>query len=358
MSSSTSSSDPWRRFARLFLLSAGAALAVLYLFVIIVDPWDALPLSPRLPRVPISTNARYSFPALARSSSFDAVVLGTSTARLLQPALLDPEFGAHFANLAMNSATPYEQSRLLEVFLRTHKRPRAVIIGLDAGWCAPTLERYTPRPFPEWMYEANRWPAYREMLTPYAVQEAANQFAVMLHLKKRRYGLDGYTRFVPEESQYDRARRDAAFARWPPMDRVPAPPGARVELPALAVLEGMLRSLPDATRKVLFFTPYYIDQQGAPGSATSLRWAKCKEAVASIAAATGAEALDFMIPSAITRDRDNYWDPLHYRVPIAVRLVEALAKGESPDAVALNARPATRSSDAGGAAQRGQRPKL
>jgi len=86
---------------------------------------------------------------------------------------------------------------------------------------------------------------------------------------------------------------------------------------------------------VLFFTPYHVDQQGAPGSGTAARWAACKREVAKIAAETGAQALDFMIPSAITRDRDNYWDPLHYRVPIAARLAEGLAKGESPDAVRL-----------------------
>jgi len=308
---------------------------VLYGFVVIVDPWNILPLSPDLPRVPISTNARYSFPALARSPEFDSVVLGTSTARLLQPALLNPEFGARFANLAMNSATAYEQSRMLEVFLRTHEHPRAVIIGLDAEWCGPKLERYTPRPFPEWMYAADLWPAYLHMLTPYAVQEAANQFAVMVHMKRRRYGLDGYTSFVPDESQYDRARRDAAFARWPPTDRTPAPPGAALDFPALPLLREDLRAIPAATRKVLFFTPYHVDQQGAPGSGTAARWAACKREVAKIAAETGAQALDFMIPSAITRDRDNYWDPLHYRVPIAARLAEGLAKGESPDAVRL-----------------------
>ena len=307
----------------------------MYGFVVLVDPWDALPLSPPLPRVPISSNARYSFPALARSARFDSVVLGTSTARLLQPAQLDRAFDAHFANLAMNSATAYEQSRIFDVFLQAHPAPRVVIIGLDAEWCAPRLERYTPRPFPEWMYSTNRWPGYREMLSPYAVQEAANQFAVMLHLKRRIYGLDGYTRFVPDESQYDTARRDAAFARWPPTDRSPPDAGARAAFPALPLLRGMLGALPAGTRKVLFFTPYQREQQGEPGSGTAWRWAECKRAVAAIAQASGAEALDFMIPSAITDSRNNYWDPLHYRVAVAATLAAALAKGDSPDAVVL-----------------------
>lgn len=315
---------------------------MLYGFVVMVDPWDTLPLSPPLPRVPISTNARYSFPALARSPQFDSVVLGDSSARLLQPAALNPGFGARFANLAMNSATAYEQSRMLQVFLRAHPSPRVVIIAMDQAWCGAVLQRYTTRPFPEWMYSANLWPAYREMLTPYAVQEAANQFAVMVHLKPRRYGLDGYTRFVPPESAYDRARRDRAFLRWPALDHTPVPPGAVALFPALPLLDRMLASVPGATRTILFFTPYHIDQMGAPGSVTAWRWANCKGQVAAIAAKHGAETLDFMIPSAITTDRDSFWDPVHYRVPIAARLAEGLVRGESPDAVRLTPRPAGR----------------
>ena len=309
---------------------------MLYGFVVVIDPWDALPLSPDLPRVPISTNARYSFPALARSAKFDSVVLGDSSARLLQPTQLDPGFSAQFANLAMNSATAYEQSRLLDVFLRAHPTPRVVIIAIDQAWCGDTFMKYTPRPFPEWMYARNRWPAYREMLSPYAVQEAFNQFAVMVGLKKRRYGLDGYTRFVPPDSQYDRARRDLAFLRWPSLDHRPAPEGVAATMPSLPLLDQMLASLPNATRKILFFTPYHIDQMGAPGSFTAWRWGACKREVADIARRHGTETLDFMVPSAITNDRDNFWDPVHYRQSVAALVTEGLVRGSSPDARLLS----------------------
>ncbi|MBC7799390.1 MAG: hypothetical protein H7Z10_02110 [Gemmatimonadaceae bacterium] len=335
MSSSISSSSPWRGFLRALLLTAVGAVGVLYGFVVLVDPWDTLPLSPPAPRVPISTNARFSFPALARSPRFDSVILGTSTARLLQPAQLDPLFGARFANLAMNSATAYEQTRMLEVFVRAHPAPRAVIIGLDAEWCGATLVKYTPRPFPEWMYGPSPWRGYREMLNGYAIQEAANQFAVLVGLKARRYGLDGYTSFVPDNAAYDTARVDAAFARWPRTDATPAAPGQAFAFPAHALLRDALVSLPAGTRKVLFWAPYHVDQQGEPGSGTAAWWAACKAAAAAIAWDSGAETLDFMRPSGITRDRANYWDPLHYRTGIAQRLAEALARGSDPDAVSV-----------------------
>ena len=174
MSSYTSSSDPaeaqersaWRRFFLRAVATAAAGVAVVYAFVVLVDPWGVLPFHIPAERPPISTNARFAFAGLARSPRFDAAIFGTSTSRMLRPDALDQAFDARFANLAMNAATAYEQSRLFEVFLRAHPSPRAVVIGLDHVWCdAGPLQRYTPRDFPEAFYEASPWPALREMLS-------------------------------------------------------------------------------------------------------------------------------------------------------------------------------------------------
>ncbi len=304
---------------------------MLYAFVAVVDPWDTLPLSPPLPRVPISGNARFSMPALARSPRFDAAVVGTSTARLLQPAALDPAFGARFVNLSMNSATPWEQTQILGVFLRAHPAPRAVLVSIDQAWCAGTADRLTPRPFPEWMYGASLWPAYRHMLTPFAVQEAANQLWTVLGFKRPRYGLDGYTRFVPDDAAWDAARVDAAFARWAAVDAAPARPDDSIALPALELLAPLLRTLPPGTRVVLFLPPLHVSQHGPTGSRAAARWAACKQEAAGIARAHGAELVDFLWANALTESRTNFWDPLHYREAVAARVVAGLA-GPTPDA--------------------------
>jgi len=315
------------------------ALAVTYGFVAIVDPWNVLPLSPPLPRVPISTNARFSFPALARDPGFDSAVFGTSTSRLLDPAVLDPSFGARFANLAMNSATAYEQSRLLGVFARAHPHARMVIIGLDTDWCTPAPERTTSRPFPAWMYGGSPWRGYREIANLYAVQEAANQFAVMVGLKRRRYGRDGYTNFLPDDRAYDPRRVAETFAKAGEAADAPPVPGLPIEVPAMRLLADGLAALPAGAAKLLFFVPYHVSQQGQPGSAVAARFAACKRAAVDVASAVpGTMVLDFMIPSDITRDRDNYWDPLHYRLPIARRLMRDLAAGQAtPDDAVLAA---------------------
>jgi hypothetical protein len=328
MSSSIFSSDPvregWRRFGLWLLLAILGGVGVLYAFVVLVDPWDVLPLSPPLPRVPISSNARFSFPALARSQRFDSVILGTSTARLLQPKQLNPLFDARFANLAMNSATAWEQVQMLGVFLRAHPAPVAVLIDIDISWCGGTAERLTSRPFPAWMYTDEPWRGYREMLTPYAVQEAANQFAVLLKFKRRRYGMDGYTSFVPDDSAYDPGRVDAAFARWGLPDASPALVGDVYPLPALGLLAEALGTIPETTRVVLFFPPIHVEQQGVPGSRAAARWAACKASVRRLADRR-ATVVDLLTANDITTRRSNYWDPLHYRAAVAGTIAARLA---------------------------------
>ncbi|MEO3473037.1 hypothetical protein AAFN86_14300 [Roseomonas sp. CAU 1739] len=353
MSSSTSSSDPadaqrrqdraqgwragcapdqgaWRRFFTRAVATAAISCAVVYAFVAAVDPWGVLRLHIPAERPPISTNARFAFAGLARSDRFDAAIFGTSTMRMLRPAALNEAFGARFANLAMNAATAYEQSRLFDVFLRAHPNPRAMVIGLDHVWCdAGPLQRYTPRAFPEAFYESSPWPAYREMLSFYAVQEAGRQFAVLTGMMRPRYGHDGYTRFLPPEDRYDAARAAANLPALPPPEtprQVDTPP-SDLPMPPLALLDRMVRATPADTRLVLVFMPLYLGAQGAPGTGSAAITEACKRQVVAMAQARpGTVVLDFWRASPITREPTNYWDPMHYRDAIAERIEAALSR--------------------------------
>ncbi len=297
-----------------------------------VDPWDSLPLSPPLPRVPITSNARFSMPALARLPRFDSAVVGSSSSRLLRPQRLNALLGGHFVNLAMNAATAWEQTQLLAVFARSHKQARTVIWGLDTAWCTLAPQRLTGREFPAWMYGSSRWSGYLHIANVFALQEAVKQAAVMLGLKRPPYGEDGYTSFVPPDNQYDPARVAAAFARWGVPPDIPKL-DQRHDIPTLPMLRDALATLPAQTRKILFFTPAYVSQQGEAGSDYAAMLANCKAEVTKFARSLpGTEVLDFMIPSPITTSTADYWDPVHYRIPIADRLMADLAaEGPTPD---------------------------
>jgi hypothetical protein len=337
MSSSTSNFDSaWRRF---FWLAAGTAMAitaVLYGFVVIVDPWDALPWSPRLDRAPVTSNQRFTYPALARSHRFDSAVFGTSTSRLLRPASLNQSLHGHFANLAMNDATPYEQMRLMEVFLRAHPAAKNLVLGIDKKWCqtGDTTPKLTPRPFPDWMYGERRWRGYREMLNMYAIQEAGKEFGVLLKFKKEDQGRDGYTIFVPPDDKYD-ASRAAAHLRedgLAPLEIGGSGPPASWRFSALDDLRIFLAGMNQQTETVLFFVPYNRVRLPPSGTPSAALWDECKHRTVALANEFGhVTVIDFMLPSPITNDDLGYWDSQHYRVAVADRVARGLASGTRGD---------------------------
>ena len=337
MSLSTFSSD-WRRFFGRAVGTAAVVVVALYAFVVLVDPFDTLPLSLPANRVPVASNARFAFPALARSTKFDSIVIGTSTSRLLRPVVLNQEFDAHFANLAMNDATIFEESQLLSVFTRAHRAARFVIIGLDVRTCATgaTYQKLTPRPFPAWMYRNNPWRGYAEMFNLYAVQEAGQLFGILIGIKRAEYGTDGYTSFVPPDSAYDPSRvamhlREVVGPDIPPGERSGSP--ATWRFPAVEQLHADLMALQPTTRKILYFVPYNHVLRPPPGSPDDVAWNECKRRIATLARqAPNTLALDFMLPSPITDANDNYWDAQHYRIGVADRIAHDLAMADRGEA--------------------------
>jgi len=86
----------------------------------------------------------------------------------------------------------------------------------------------------------------------------------------------------------------------------------------------MLGELPAATTKVLAFMPVHVAAQRWPGTHDAAVEAECKVRIAAIGRARGAKVIDWRIASPITTNDANYWDGLHYRLPIAQRVAEEL----------------------------------
>ncbi len=331
----------WRGFLGTMSVTAVAAGGAVFAFIVLVDPWDTVWFSPGFDRPPVTTNQRFAFPSLARKARFDSAIIGTSTTRLLRPSDFDPLFGARFVNLSLNSGTAYEQARILEVFARHHPAANTVIIGLDVVWCEPskTSPRFTFRPFPPELYDTDRWNDLRLHFNLFAAEQAGRQFATLVGARAEKYGRDGYTNFLPPREDYDLARaRTNIYGAPEPRTRPAADP--RQE-PAAAERAGwvfashdlmteLLARLPPATTKILLFTPYHVFNQPLPGSRGAAEWDECRRRMVDLAAnVANAHVLDFMIPSEITREDRNYWDPLHYSVEVATRLAALIEEGVS-----------------------------
>ena len=329
----------WKAYWKTAIATACGVAAFFFVTIVMIDPYNSIWFSVPLDRVPVSSNQRFSYPAIARNSAFDSVVVGTSTTRLLRPEKLDEALGGHFANLSMNSATAYEQEQIFDLFMRHHPSPRTVLIGIDVVWCGTgdTLEKFTPRPFPPWLYDENRWNDLLHVFNMHIIEEVGRLIGYFLGLRDARYGIDGYGNFLPPRSKYDLARvRKALYGEQGPQQRPPSSAASVVgaaerrswRFPALPLLTEMLSAVPAGTRKIAVFVPYHYYSQPVEGSREAARWEECKRRVTGIVQAAGnGHALDFMLRSKITLDDENYWDPLHYGVKTADRLVDLIAAG-------------------------------
>ncbi len=329
--------DPaWRRCAIRFLATFVGALAIVYVFIVLVDPYDTLAVSLPFERRIVSISQRYMYPQIVRSRKFDSLIVGTSTARLIDPELLNGPFGARFANLAMNSMTAWEQKTMVEYFLRHAGAPKVLIVAFDQVWCRDDadVKREGPGGAPGWLYDDSRWNDYLYLLNAATLEIAGRLAGYKLGLYKERIRYDGYEQFTPDESLYDTAAaernvwagasRSPAYAKAP--EPLPPPGRADIKLPALPWLDEMLSRLPPTTEKVLAFMPVHVAAQPVPGSLTAANENECKARIAAIGRKWHAKVIDWRIPSPITREDTNYWDSLHYRVPIAQRLAREIAE--------------------------------
>jgi hypothetical protein len=333
----------WRGFVALFLGTLVGGCAAIYVFILLIDPYGVVPFSLPLDRHIVSISQRFMYPQVVRSKRFDSLVVGTSTSRLLDPELLNRTFNAHFANLAMDSATAWEQQEMINYFLRQVGSPKVLIVGIDVVWCSPDADRarITFRGFPSWLYDDNPWNDYLYVFNSGALEIAGREVGYQFGVYPERLRNDGYGIFLPPDSQYDPVR--AHYTIWqgvappPAVSNPPLSPAERTALsfPALPWLDAVLAKLPATSVKVLAFMPVHVADQPAPGTRDAAVHSECKARIVAIAGRRGAKVIDWRIASPLTRNDANYWDRLHYRVPVATRLAEemgpAVLEGQASD---------------------------
>ena len=99
-----------------------------------------VPFSLPIERPLVSGSQRFAYPQAMRSKRFDSIIVGSSTARLIDPEQLNGPFAARFANMAMNASSAWEQWRTFEYFRRTrgraessHHRDRRRLVRSERG---------------------------------------------------------------------------------------------------------------------------------------------------------------------------------------------------------------------------------
>lgn len=342
----------WRRWsAALIAFACGLGLA-LFAFIIAMDTFGLRNSARNSPRPLMDLNQRYMYPQVVRSGRFDAAIFGTSTLRLLDPQNLDRATGFRFANLAMNAATPWEQTQIAMLFAREVDQPKAVIWGIDSNWCefdaTSPAKQLTPRPFPPWLYDAVDWQDWFKLANFNALEIAVRMAGYHVGINKERLRRDGFEIFTPPENSYDLTRAQAHIYRdfggsrpdlspLQPPESMTADEVRNLVFPALAWLESDLGRFSSLARRVLVLAPIHAAHQPRRGTRAALIEAECRLRLDGLAARRNAAIVDFRDFTDITLKDGNFWDPLHYRLPIAARIEGVISNvltgsaGTSPD---------------------------
>jgi hypothetical protein len=235
---------------------------------------------------------------------------------------------------------PWEQTQIAALFASEIDQPKAVIWGIDPTWCeadaTSMAKQLTPRPFPPWLYDQIDWRDWFKLANFNALEVAVRMAGYRLGLNKARLRSDGFEVFTPPEETYDLARaREHLYVVFGgirpdltplvPPETLTAAEMRGLTFPALDWLDRDLARFGPSVKRVLVLSPIHAAYQPRRGSKTALVEDICKVRLLELAARRNAAVVDFRSFSEITLTDANFWDPLHYRLPIAARIEKSVS---------------------------------
>ena len=321
ISSSEAVSDPgmaseWRRWLLAFLSVPLLGGALLLAFLIAVDPYDTGKFGVLGIDGVDDQNTRTAIPSRARDPQFNAAVIGNSTVQRLDPTRLSQATGLRFVQLYMIGASPHEELAVLDLFVRSHPRPRALVIGADPSWCVH--DHSDAGRFPYWLYDRSFFVYAARLMSWQGVEHAFQRLAIGLGLRQRKV-VDGF--FDYEELWPPPFRNDNR-----PRDPPPAATDAERELfPAIALLDAAIKRLPPEVPVVLLVPPTFHTTVPQPGSPGAREREACNAALARVVAGRPhSNFINYRVDNELTRNAENFADFIHYRGIIADKISDGI----------------------------------
>jgi hypothetical protein len=232
----------------------------------------------------------------------------------IDPQRLTDETGVPFVSMVASGSWPREQLMLMDYFLRYHKNPQAIIVGIDDLWCHPdpALPSYQGYPIPYWLYGTSDLDYLVGLFRYSTLRPWRDRVRYLLGFRERS-APNGF-------NDYDHYYLDAGFAVPAAREKrlrerqTAGTPNPDKRFPAAEALRSILLNLPDKTAVVLLRPPGYItalpDDQDTPLAAADQA---CRERFAEIARERKRTVmLDWRIDRPENRIIENYFDHLHY----------------------------------------------
>jgi hypothetical protein len=353
----------WRRFALVFVSVFAGVVAVVYAFIILVDPYDSGRFvsqglrglhdgdsrsgeaggAAKSGAVQSSggvfgdtdTSQRTANVALGRSARFNAAIFGNSHGQLLSPERLSRATGLDFVQLTVPGANVREEIAMMRWFIGHHPDAGAMVLALDERWCVtdPALPLRTPFPF--WLYSDSNLVYLAGALSTRTLRDGIRRVAAAFG-PSTTIDPAGYADYETGKPWTFKPGKPAPADAFPSRDERPF---RRVpDFPGLILLDALLAEIHATTPVVIVLPPQFHTRLPPAGTGAARFRAYCKWQVGLRAErGAGSAFIDFLVDSDIARNPENFMDEEHYRGNIA-EIIEA------DIAAALNAR---RTSEAG-----------
>ena len=119
-----------KRWCLLTAAMLAFSLAAIIALVVIVDPFEiyhrALFYNPPY----ASETQMYSGAGVAKSYTYDSIIIGSSMTENCRPSIYDDALGGRFVKLSMNAGQSLDHAKMMEIAFRTHD-VRRVVYGMD-----------------------------------------------------------------------------------------------------------------------------------------------------------------------------------------------------------------------------------
>ncbi len=318
----------WRRFAMTFLLVFGGGLALLYVLIIAIDPYDSGRFPTFMPVGVSDENQQTASASNGRNPIFNAAVFGNSHGMLLSPARLQKLTGLAFVQMTSPGSGPREQMLLMRWFMRHHAHIGAFVLAADQTWCTHDPAIPMLYQFPPWLYGDSNLDYLAHLLNTRAVTTAYRRVLLALGFIKPTdpdgywdYELGRTWNFRPEIA----AGGTLATILSDTVDR---------SFPALEALDTVLADVPADTPVIVVMPPQFYTLLPAPDSRKAAELAACKAELASrVRARRHGGFLDYMTDTPTAHNPENFMDAEHYRANVARAIetdIAAVLAGESP----------------------------
>jgi hypothetical protein len=317
----TTSSDPladdaaWDRCLKACIGTLGSGLLALFIFMILVDPYD----SGRFGLLGIDgmtdRNTTTATVSRARDANFDSAVIGNSTSQLLDPVELSRATGLNFVQLRVNGASPGAELAVLDFFVRHHPGVRALAIVTDPSWCVHDSAELLPDTFPFWLYADSTLGYAARVLSWPAVEHAFQRLAIGLSLRERN---DPTGKFDPSDIQPPGVFREINSPTEP---RPAATAADRDVFPEVSRLDDIVKKLPASVGVVVVVPPTFARFAPQAGTVLAAEREACNAALRQIVVGRPhSNFINYRVDNTLTRDAANFEDFIHYRPIISARV--------------------------------------